>query len=121
MSQSSDQLGLLGEEAAARFLQAAGHRILERNFTCPLGEIDLITFHEGTLIFVEVKSLSGDAADPEEHVTPAKQRKLAQLAEYWIAKNRRPQCAYRFDVLSVVSQPGAEPRVRHIVEAFVPS
>jgi putative endonuclease len=120
VSQASDKLGNLGEQAAAEFLERAGHRVLARNFRCPLGELDLITFHEGTLVFVEVKTLSGDATDPEEHVTPAKQRKLAQVAEYWIAQNRRPQCAYRFDAVSVVLPNDGGPRVRHFVEAFIP-
>ena len=121
MTHSTGQVGLLGEEAAARFLKSAGHQILQRNFKCPVGEIDLITFHEGTLVFVEVKALSGDGGDPEEHVNRAKQRKLAAVAEFWIAKNRRPRCAYRFDVVSVLARPDSEPQVRHIVEAFLPS
>jgi putative endonuclease len=105
-----------------KFLKKAGHTILARNFVCPGGEIDIISFHDGCIVFVEVKTLSQDAhADPEEHITPAKQRQLVRVAEHWLAAKRRPNCAYRFDALSVIVPARGQPRVRHIVEAFVPS
>ncbi|MBI5765571.1 MAG: YraN family protein [Planctomycetes bacterium] len=118
---NTKQLGTIGEKAAQQFLCALGHKILAKNFTCPLGELDIITQVGNTIVFVEVKSLASDRHDdPESHITPAKQRKLRQVAEFWLAKHRHPECAYRFDAVSVVIADGREPVVRHIPEAFIP-
>jgi putative endonuclease len=121
MTSNTRQLGALGESAAVKFLKQSGHTILARNYVCPVGELDIISFHHGCIVFVEVKTLSDDAAgDPEEHITPAKQRQLHRVARQWLAARRQPDCAYRFDAISVVVPPQGEPRVRHIVEAFIP-
>ncbi len=111
----------MGEQAAQQFLRAAGHTILARNFACPLGELDIITRDGDTIVFVEVKSLASDRHDdPESHITPTKQRKLRQVAEFWLKHHRHPECAYRFDAVSVVIVDGCQPVVRHIPEAFIP-
>jgi len=116
------KLGALGENAAAKFLKKSGHTILARNFLCPHGELDIISFHKGCIVFVEVKTLSDDvAADPEDHITPAKQRQLCRVAQHWLAAKRQPDCAYRFDAVSVVIPLAGDPRIRHIVEAFIPN
>ena len=113
MTLDKKKLGAFGEAAAAKFLKKSGHTILARNYACPLGEIDLICFHKGCIIFVEVKTLSDDfASDPEEHINPAKQRKLHKIARHWLAAKRQPDCAYRFDAVSVIVPPVGEPRVR---------
>ncbi len=118
----TQKLGAIGESLAVRFLKKAGHSILARNYICPLGEIDIITFQNGAVVFVEVKTLSDDRlANPEEHITPAKQRQLCRVAQHWLAAKRRPNCAYRFDAVSVVVPADGEPRVRHIIEAFIPN
>lgn len=118
----SKELGRIGEDAAAVFLRRAGYRILKRNFTCPTGELDIICHHQGTLVFVEVKTRRDDAlGDPEENITPAKQRQLERVARAWLATHGEPDCTYRFDAVSVVLPEKGETRVRHIVEAFIPS
>lgn len=118
---NTKQLGAMGEKAAQQFLCAQGHKILAKNFTCPLGELDIVTQDGDTIVFVEVKSLASDRHDnPESHITPAKQRKLRQVAEVWLKKHRHPECAYRFDAVSVVVVEGHQPVVRHIPEAFIP-
>jgi putative endonuclease len=115
------QLGARGESIAADYLKRLRYKILARNYACPLGEIDLIALDDGCIVFCEVKTLADDAsADPEEKIDPAKQRKLRQIAEYWLRQHRQPECACRFDALAVVIPPGGEPTVRHIIEAFIP-
>lgn len=118
---SRNDLGRRGEEVAASFLRRAGYRVLKRNFTCPSGELDLICCHQGVLIFVEVKTRRDDAAgEPEENITPAKQRQLQRAARAWLAAHGEPNRPYRFDAVSVVIPEQGEVRVRHIIEAFVP-
>ncbi len=122
MSNSRKSLGATGEKAAEKFLRAAGFRILTRNYTCPAGELDLICLDGSTIVFVEVKTrASDDLADPEANITPAKMRKLTQVARAWLTAHRHPDCSYRFDAVSVVLGPDKEPACRHIIEAFIPS
>lgn len=115
-------LGAAGEKAACRFLKRRGYLILRRNYVCPLGEIDIICDHQGCIVFVEVKTLRSDAAtDPENKVTPAKQRQVERVARAWLAREGDPDRPYRFDAVSVVMPPREKPNIRHIVEAFSPS
>jgi len=116
------QLGQRGEEAAARHLRKAGYSILARNYVCPHGELDLICHHDDSIVFVEVKTRSHDeAADPEVNVTPAKERQIERVARYWLARHNEPDCAYRFDAVSVVIDQRGEASVRHIIDAFTPA
>ncbi len=122
MSTDHKLLGAAGEKAAEKFLRSRGYRILSRNYSCPMGELDLVCFHEGTVVFVEVKTRATDAAaDPEENITPSKQRQLYRVARAWLAAHRHPECAYRFDAVSVVLPEGGAPGIRHIIEAFIPN
>lgn len=89
------------EEKAAALLEEAGYRILDRNFTCRQGELDLVAADGETLCFIEVKyrsSLRGGY--PQEAVTPAKRKHLYRAAAAWIAKYGRRGCrTFRFDVV----------------------
>jgi putative endonuclease len=115
------KLGAAGEKLASDFLRKAGYKILARNYVCPNGEIDLICFGDNAIVFVEVKTRADDdAADPEANITPAKQKQMERAARQWLSSHRQPDCAWRFDAVSVVMPPTAEPRVRHIIEAFIP-
>lgn len=114
-------LGAAGEKAARDFLRRAGFKILEANFRCPQGEIDLIALDGETIVFVEVKTLAADhAADPEDKIDYYKQRKLTQVARAWLTKQRFPERAYRFDAVAVVLAAGNAPQIRHIEESFIP-
>lgn len=113
-------LGASGERAAESFLRERGVRIIARNYRCPVGELDLIGTEGETIVFYEVKSRRSAAdADPEDNITPAKQRKMTAVARYWLKAHGEPEAAYRFDALSVIIQDG-KPLVRHIEEAFIP-
>jgi putative endonuclease len=78
-------LGRTGERLAAEALMSNGYHILERNFRCHHGEIDLIAEDEQDLIFVEVKARRGVSFGlPEDAITIYKRRKLVQLASYYL-------------------------------------
>ncbi|MFQ5424514.1 MAG: YraN family protein [Phycisphaerae bacterium] len=122
MSGETKRLGAAGEKAAARYLKRAGYKILTRNYICAAGEIDIICFRDSVIVFVEVKTRRTSAdADPEVNVHAHKQKKLVQVARSWLAAHREPECAYRFDAVSVILPDQGKPVIRHIVEAFVPS
>jgi len=95
-------LGRLGERLAAEKLLSRGYRILERNFRCRYGEIDLVAEDEQDLVFVEVKTRRGTAYGlPEEAVTPRKQRKIVEVASYYIDVHDCPERSWRVDVVAV--------------------
>lgn len=103
-------LGALGERLASEHLERQGYRILERNFRCRMGEIDLIARRGNELVFTEVK-LRKDASHGEarEFVTAAKQRKLYLTAEYYLSARPWAQdLQARFDVIEVYAPRGTE-------------
>ena len=103
-------LGALGERLASGHLERQGYRILERNFRCRMGEIDLIARRGSELVFAEVK-LRKDASHGEarEFVTAAKQRKLLLTAEYYLSARPWAQdLQARFDVIEVYAPRGTE-------------
>jgi len=113
-------LGQLGEEIAARYLQARGFEILARNLRSRLGEIDLIARDGPTLVFVEVKTRRGRPADPPQAGVDARKRsRLARLALDYLAREWLRDLACRFDVVAVTLDPeGGPPRIEHIPGAF---
>lgn len=118
MSDWRGRLARAGEEAAASFLQAQGLRILERNYRCPVGEIDLVAVVGRTLVIVEVKTRSGTAfGRPAEAVTPTKQSRLRRLAAHYLAERNPPARQVRFDVVEVLGRPGAF-TLEHLEDAF---
>lgn len=95
-------LGRLGEDAALQTYRQLGYSLIARNWRCRAGEIDLVVQREGLLVFCEVKTRSGSAlGGGYEAVTPAKQRKLRQLAVQFLAWTRSAPRGSRFDVASV--------------------
>jgi len=100
---SRAQLGRIGEDVAARYLQAKGYTIIERNFRCSLGEIDIIAKQAGELVFVEVKTrTTEDVARPSDSVTAAKQNHLAKAAEVYLLRRVKGEWRCRFDVVEVL-------------------
>lgn len=98
----TQSLGNAAEQAALNFLEGQGLTLLERNFACKLGEIDLIMQNEDCLVFVEVRlrnnPLYGSGA---ETVTPKKIRKIIKTAEYYLLKHPLGNFDCRFDVISM--------------------
>ena len=111
-------LGQEGERLAERYLQKKGYTLVERNYRCPAGELDLIVLDRRVVVFVEVKTRTGPGfGSPLEAVEFRKQRKMIQAAQFFLAEKRLQQRDARFDVVGV-SWPGREPVVEHIENAF---
>lgn len=107
-----------GEELAVRHLRRLGYRLLCRNYRCPLGEIDIIARHRGVLVFVEVKSRSSEeGAWSQLAITPAKKRKLSQVAWYYLQRHNLTQARARFDVVAISGMPSS-PHLEVIENAF---
>ena len=111
-------LGALGEELAARQLAAAGYEIVTRNWRCQAGELDLVARQGECLVLVEVRTRRGKAlGPPEESITPAKQARLATLAEAYVQAVDWPG-DWRIDVVAVeLDQGGRLLRVDHYENA----
>lgn len=114
-------LGRWGEALAAEHLVAAGLQVLDRNWRCAQGELDLVAREpDGTVVFVEVKTRAGTGfGAPAEAVGPVKARKLRALACRWLLEKRPPGgCELRFDVIGIVRRRGETPQVTHLRGAF---
>lgn len=105
--------GTWGEDAAAVWYQAAGFVLVDRNWQCPLGEVDLVVHRHATpissavLAFVEVKARSSTRfGSPADALTPAKQRRVRRAAAAWLATHTRAGGwgDLRFDLASVTRQ-----------------
>jgi len=104
--------GQRAEDSAAALLRGKGYRIVERNFRCKLGEIDIVATDGDTLVFVEVRSRrSARYGTALETVSPAKQRTIARVAQVYLARHGETLC--RFDVVGLTGDD-----VVHIPDAF---
>jgi putative endonuclease len=113
--------GALGEELAATFLVSRGYRILERNFRCKGGEVDIVARDpkDKSLVFVEVKTRRGISYGvPQLAVTPFKQRQISKASLTWLSKNRLHDSNARFDVIAILLSDDGQHRVEHISNAF---
>lgn len=96
-------MGNAAEDTGAAWLESMGMRILERNYRCRVGEIDIIGLMDGMLVMVEVRSRSSaDRGSPAESVNYRKKLKLRQVATWYLCKNNKADNACRFDVLSLL-------------------
>lgn len=114
------KLGDRGEAAVAAALERKGCTVLERQYRCRWGEIDLIVrTPDGVLCFVEVKTRSpGAIASPREAVTAAKRRRLRDAASWYLAQ-RDLDCLCRFDVAEVCpADAGGRRQIKYITSAF---
>lgn len=113
-------LGRTGERLAAERLEQQGYCILERNFRCSYGEIDLVAEDAHDLIFVEVKTRRGNAYGlPEEAVTARKQQKLVQVATYYLDLHDCAERSWRIDVVAVQLSVGGKPEEIRIYQHAV--
>ena len=120
MSNSRLLLGQWGENVAALHLEDKGLRIIERNWRCPLGEIDIVASDSEEYVFVEVKTRRGRAMGaPEEGLTEKKARKLLKLAQrYLLDHDLDPD--WRVDLVAVeLDRYGKLIRCEHIVNAIL--
>jgi putative endonuclease len=111
-------LGREGERIAERFLKKKGYKLVERNYRCAAGELDLIVLDRRVIVFVEVKTRTGSGyGTPLEAVELRKQQKMIHAAQFFLNAKKLSQREARFDVVGI-SWPGAEPVVEHIENAF---
>ena len=117
---AKDGLGQYGERVAVRHLQELGLEIVDRNWRCSEGELDIVAREaDGTIVFVEVKSRSSnDYGTPAEAVTRVKRGKLRVLAQRWLAERRPPYSALRFDVIAVLRSRRGPADVVHLREVM---
>lgn len=112
------RLGCAGEEAAIRYLQAQGYRILERNYRCRYGEVDLIARDGAVLAFIEVKTRRSHAfGSPALAVTLRKQRHIIKVSQLYLARQGETRQVCRFDVVTVEMERD-RPRIEIIKNAF---
>ncbi len=117
MSIFKKMLGREGEDRAAKLLAKRGYKILERNYSTPQGEIDLIALHEGAIVFIEVKTRTNTVyGAPELAVNPRKQQRMIKTALGYLKYKKLHQMPCRFDVVAISA--GAEPEVAVIQNAF---
>ena len=112
------ETGNYGEELVGRYLRRRWYRILERQYRCRFGEIDLIARRGGILCFVEVKTRSSAARGlPREAVDQRKQQRLQKTAALYLAE-KGLDCPVRFDVAEVYLEEGRAPRIEYLENAF---
>lgn len=110
--------GKEGEKIAADFLKKNGYRIVETNYRCPIGEIDIIARDKSELVFVEVKARKSSAMGyPEQAVGVKKQRKMSQLALWYLQEKKTNDARARFDVVAILLLPSGN-EIRLIRNAF---
>jgi len=112
------ELGKKGEDLALRFLKKRGYRIIEQNYVCKMGEMDLIAKEKDTLVFIEVKTrTSMDFGPPQLAVTEFKQRQLSKVALNFLKEKKIEDVKARFDVVAILLTPGRE-EIELIRDAF---
>lgn len=116
---AKDAIGQYGENVAARHLTDAGLEILERNWRCAEGEIDIVARDRDVLVICEVKTRSSAVCGlPVEAVTRKKADQLRRLALVWLREHPAGGADVRFDVVSVMRRPVGAAIVEHVRGAF---
>jgi putative endonuclease len=121
MSMDRKRLGERGEDAAAAFLDRSGMTVVERNWRCSAGEVDIVALDGHTIVLVEVKTRrTVRKGTPEEAVTPAKRRRYAKLAAAYLQAAGVSAVELRFDVVTLLVIAEDRALLRHHRAAFVP-
>jgi putative endonuclease len=114
-------VGRTGEDAAVQYLLQRGYYILERNYRCRFGEIDLVARDGDTLTFIEVKTRRSRTFGPAAAaVTHTKQRHLIKASQMYMVQHGKREDLCRFDVVTI-DMDGQESRIELIKDAFQPS
>ncbi|RAR43319.1 YraN family protein [Paenibacillus sp. MDMC362] len=118
---SRKQKGAAAEELAAAALIEKGYRVLDRNWRCRFGELDIVAERGETLVVIEVRSRSGTASfgTPSESVNARKVMQVRNTAEQYVHQKRYYERPIRFDVISIILRPDLTPvSMDHIENAF---
>jgi putative endonuclease len=112
------ELGKKGEEVAVRFLKKSGYHIIQRNYVCKMGEMDVIAKEKDTLVFIEVKTRTSAAFGlPQFAVNPAKQMQLSKVALSFLKEKKIEGIKARFDVVAILIDSKGE-QIELIRDAF---
>lgn len=113
-----NSLGIIAERKAANYLRKKNYKIIDYNYSCKFGEIDVIAQKDGFIIFVEVKARGESSiANPADFVDYYKQRKIISTAELYIAVNDI-DLQPRFDVVEVYMKKDKIKSIKHLENAF---
>jgi putative endonuclease len=116
---AKDGVGSYGEQVAVRHLEQAGFTVVDRNWRCEIGEIDVVAFDGSTVVVCEVKTRSGlGFGSGLEAVTRAKAARVRRLGHRWLAEHGHPGSGLRFDVLGVHRPRRGPATVEHLRGAF---
>ena len=111
-------LGKYGEDLAAKYLIDRGYEIIQRNWRCSIGEIDLVAFHHGRYVFVEVKTRNGTGfGHPFEAITSNKVARMRKLVAQWCITNEKARVKVRLDAIAVLIVSGRV-AVEHLKQVF---
>lgn len=111
--------GVFGESLATEYLSEKGYKVLERNFSCRIGEVDIIAMQEDTVAFIEVKTRSSEKFGlPSEAVSLTKQNRIVKTALYYMQRNKLLDYMCRFDVIEIIVDPENKSRINLIKDAF---
>ncbi|MHA7271628.1 YraN family protein [Arthrobacter sp. HLT1-20] len=112
---AKDVLGQTGERMAADYLEDRGIRVIDSNWRCPSGEIDLVALDGDELVIIEVKTRrSRRYGDPLEALTRAKILRLRTLAVLWAREHQRVSGTVRIDAVGIVMDNSPSPSIDHL-------
>ena len=112
-------LGKQGETIALHYLQQRKYTIIEQNFRCKCGELDIIAREGKVTVFVEVKTRKNlSYGPPQLAVTPFKQRQISKAALFYLAQKKIQGTNARFDVIAILLGNNEVPQIDHIINAF---
>jgi len=110
-----DALGRAGEQVAAEYLERAGLRVLDRNWRCADGEIDIVAAERQVLVVCEVKTRSGTRfGTPLEAITRNKRARLRRLAARWLAAHGVLFEEVRIDVIGLIRDASGQYEIEHV-------
>lgn len=120
MKAFNKEIGALGEGISENYLKNLGYKILDKNFKCKCGEIDLIALNKGYICFIEVKTRYGtNFGIPAESVSYSKQKKICKTAQVYIMWKNIIDSNFRFDVIEVLlNNENNDFLLNHIEDAF---
>jgi len=112
------ELGQKGEEFALRFLKKRGYQIIQKNYVCKMGEMDIIAKEKDTLVFIEVKTRTSTTFGPPQlAVNPKKQSQMSKVALNFLKEKKLEDVKARFDVVAILLGPRGE-EIELIKDAF---
>jgi putative endonuclease len=114
------EIGNIGENLARDFIRKRGYRIIENNYRCPCGEIDIIAMHKDCLVFIEVRTKTSlSYGTPEESISSNKKAKMRLTAAYYLQSREKYPKSWRIDFIAVEIDNNAKAKRIEIFENAV--